>query len=208
MKRIHNSGLLIVLLFCSEAYSQTEPVYILNSQKEVDRATFICAEMKYTRIIGSWESMAGVRFGYCINHAYIFGLEVHSILSDNSYLGSGAFGTETTINNAMVYGGFYFDYVVPTNYPIQLSFPTLIGAGECLLYEKFDNTTQRDAEILELDGILVIEPKINIELNLSSFIRIGIGCGYRIVGKTDLSSLENSDLSGFLVNANIKFGGF
>jgi hypothetical protein len=164
--------------------------------------------MQSTKVIETWEYCVGIRLGYCINHTYVFGLGVNGIVSDNGFFGVGSTSDYAYIRNAMYYGGLYFDYIIPTGFPIQVSFPTLIGAGGSLLFEKFDDISQPDAEILEMSDFLFIEPKINLELNLSRVFRIGIGCGYRFIGNAHFDRLTNKDLSGFVINGNIKFGSF
>ena len=124
------------LLLCTAAFSQSEPVSLINSQKEIDRSFFIAPEFKYTKVIGEWETFAGMRLGYCINHKYVFGLGADGIISDNGFYGTGSFSDNDYLRNAIVYGGLYFDFIVPTGIPLQVSFPTLLGLGGDFVYEK------------------------------------------------------------------------
>jgi hypothetical protein len=198
------------LLLSIETFSQTEPVSLINSQQKLDRSFFICPEIKYSKVIGEWEYLAGIRIGYCIDHKYVFGLGAEGMISDNGFFGVGTAidSNDVYIRNGMYYGGLYFDYIIPTGLPLQVSFPTLIGAGGNFLFQKFDDMKQPDAEILEMGDFLFAEPKINLELNISRVFRLGMGVGYRIVINSHLDRLDNSDLSGIVLNVNIKFGGF
>jgi hypothetical protein len=201
-------SLSIAMLLCKPSLSQEEPETLLNSEREIIRSFFMAPEVKYTTLIDEWEYFGGLRFGFLIDHRYVLGLEVNGILSENAFRGTATVEGETDINNAMYYGGLYLDYIIPTNFPVQISFPLLLGAGGNFLFEKFDNIQQPDAEILEIGKFLVAEPKINLELNISRVFRMGIGCGYRLVGKSNLDRLNNEDLSGFLINVNLKVGSF
>lgn len=190
-------------LFYMAGFSQSEPVSLINSHKEIDRSFFLAPDFKFTKVIGKWESFAGARVGYCINHKYILGLEVDGILSDNDFFGTGSFSDNDYLRNTLFYGGFYIDFIVPTGIPLQISFPTLVGAGADLVYEK-----EPYVKILEMGDFLFAEPKINLELNLSRIIHLGAGIGYRFVANSHIKRLSNKDLSGIVINGTIKFGGF
>ena len=207
-KRRIFAGILIVLIRCSPGISQSEPKYLFNSGHEIARSFFIGPELKYSKIIESWEYIAGIKIGYIIDHKYVFGLEINGNISDNMFRAEGTVQEISDINNKMIYGGFYLDYVIPVNAPVQISFPTLLGAGANFLFERFDNIAQPDAEILEIGKFIVFEPKINIELNISRVFRLGMGGGYRVIGKSNLQRLNDHELSGLLFNVNLKFGGF
>jgi len=191
------------LLICTAAFSQREPVSLINSQKEIDRSFFIAPELKYTKVIGDWETIAGMRLGYCINHKYVFGLGADGIISDNGFEGTGSTSENDYLRNAIVYGGFYFDFIVPTGIPLQVSFPTLLGIGGDFVYEK-----QPYIKILEGSDFLFAEPKINLEFNLSRVIHIGAGVGYRFVANSHIQRLSNKDLSGMVINVTVKLGSF
>jgi len=184
-------------------FSQREPVSLINSGKEIDHSFFLAPDFKYTKVNGQWETFAGARLGYCIDHKYIFGLGVDGILSDNGFLGTGSFSDSDYLRNALFYGGFYFDFIVPTGIPLQVSFPTLVGAGGDLIYEK-----EPYVKILELGDFLFAEPKINLELNLSRVIHIGAGIGYRFIAYSHIQRLSSKELSGIVINGTIKFGSF
>ena len=191
------------LLLCTKVFSQSEPVSLINSHKEIDRSFFIAPELKYSKVIGDWETFLGARLGYCINHKYVFGLGVDGIISDNGFKGTGSFSDNDDLRNALFYGGLYLDFIVPTGIPLQVSFPTLLGAGGDFVYEK-----QPYAKILEMGDFLFAEPKINLELNLSRVIHIGAGVGYRFVVNSHIQRLSNTDLSGIVINVTIKLGSF
>jgi hypothetical protein len=59
-----------------------------------------------------------------------------------------------------------------------------------------------------MGDFIFAEPKINLELNISRVFRLGVGVGYRIISNSHIDRLDNNDLSGLVVNCNLKFGGF
>jgi hypothetical protein len=193
----------LYLSACAACFSQKEPVVLINSHKEIDRSFFIAPEFKLSKVINDWQSFGGVRLGYGINHKYIFGIEVDGVVSDMGFYGPGSLTENDYLRNTLFYGGLYFDFIVPTGIPLQVSFPTLLGVGGDIVYEK-----QPFAKFLEVGDFKFAEPKLNLELNLLRFLRIGAGVGYRLVTNSHIQRLSNKDLSGIVINANIKFGSF
>ena len=60
----------------------------------------------------------------------------------------------------------------------------------------------------EPDRFFVVEPTVNAELNLMSFMRLDIGAGYRVVSGVSEWGYSNSDVSGASASATLKFGKF
>lgn len=63
-----------------------------------------------------------------------------------------------------------------------------------------------DEKLVEGGAYFVLEPSINLEINLSKVIRIGIGGGYRFILKSELERFSDKDLSAPTLNFNVKFG--
>ena len=53
-----------------------------------------------------------------------------------------------------------------------------------------------------------MEPTVRIMLNITSFFRIGVGGGYRLISGADLDDLKDSDVSGPSAQVVLKFGKF
>lgn len=202
------AGVSTVLMFLSPVMSQNEQEYLFNTEREISRASFLGPELKLTKIINSWELVGGLKYGYIINHKYVFGIEAYGTISQDLFRDTGSIPGTSDIDNKMFYGGFYFDYILHLAGPVDISFPTLLGAGGSFLFEEFEDSSYPDVEILEIGRYLVIEPKINFELNISRVFRLGIGGGYRIALASNVKRLSNQELSGLLFNVNLKYGGF
>ena len=58
-------------------------------------------------------------------------------------------------------------------------------------------------------AFFVFEPSANVEVNVTKFMRVAVGGGYRLaLSDTMNKGLASSDLSGFLARANLEFGQF
>ena len=77
--------------------------------------------------------------------------------------------------------------------------------------ENYFNTNQDfDSPAVEENSsvILVVEPGAELEINVTRFLRIGLGGSYRIVENVDITDVSNKSLSGFSGNFSLKFGSF
>ena len=57
-------------------------------------------------------------------------------------------------------------------------------------------------------SFFVMEPTVRLMLNVTSFFRIGVGGGYRLISGTSLDELKDSDISGPSAEIVLKFGKF
>jgi hypothetical protein len=54
----------------------------------------------------------------------------------------------------------------------------------------------------------VVEPGLEVEINVTRFFKIGLGASYRLVRQSDLITVSDKDLSGFSGGLSLKFGKF
>jgi hypothetical protein len=86
------------------------------------------------------------------------------------------------------------------------SIGTLLGGGS-VAYSRVRRTERQDREV-ENDVVFAAEPVVSVEMNISHFLRVSVGAGYRYVGSVTLTGLRKEDLNGFTGSAMLKFGRF
>jgi len=112
------------------------------------------------------------------------------------------------------YGGLLLEPVFAPKFPVHLSFPILIGAGGVAFTEDRENYDWEDWEYdneriaLESDAYFVVEPGVELEFNLSRFIRMGTGVSYRFTNAIDVDGKKEYLLNGLSCSVNIKLGVF
>jgi hypothetical protein len=146
--------------------------------------------VKFSEVGGEFAVFAGGRGGWIINHTLVLGGGGYGVASN---LCKGEFPFEREVEFG--YGGLELEYINRSDHLVHFSIYTLIGAGGVTYL--FDRS----------DAVFVLEPAINLMLNVTTFFRIGVGAGYRIVTAADLD-LSNSDLSAPFGVLTFKFGGF
>ena len=83
----------------------------------------------------------------------------------------------------------------------HLSLHTLIGGGNIYYHDYYWRTSGDDV-------FFVMEPGIDLELNVSRCFRFGLGGTYRFVNGISMPEFTDQDMSGFSVALTFKFGRF
>jgi hypothetical protein len=152
----------------------------------------------------------GGKMGFTFNEHFTIGLAGFGLTTNSNF----------DINNnpldpasiRMGYGGLNLEYTFFSNKKIHFTIPVMIGAAGISVYEDnddnngdflFDNYNK-----IENSAAFVVEPGVNIELNLFKFFRLNIGAAYRLVEGTALEYLSDEDLSDLTFNVGFKFGFF
>lgn len=138
------------------------------------------------------------------------------ILDHTFTIGGGGYGLVTNVpakvpdvvrgykNMSLGYGGVYFEYVESSHKLLHLTFGLLIGAGG--IGYRNENS---DVEDISKDSFFVLEPNVQMNLNVTHFFRISTGFNYRFVrGVEEYTITSNNDLSTLGVVIVFRFGKF
>lgn len=171
--------------------------------------------MKITPVNGDLGLMMGGGGGFIINQQLVIGGAGYGLVTPSKFQGNDfRNSTDTTLSLSTGYGGFYLEYILMSNKPIHLTFPVLIGGGGATVRSKdpdYDMTffdDEPDRRLVEESGYFIIEPGVNLELNILKFFRLGFGLSYRYVTGSDLINISDSDLSDLSFNLGFRFGYF
>ena len=150
--------------------------------------------LKLSQVRGQFAVFVGGRGGWIINHKFVIGGGAYGLASDvpmpTSPLRRGLeFG----------YGGFELEYIIASDNVIHATLMSLVGGGGI----RIDNYGW-----WEHDGVFVLEPAGSIELNVTTFFRLGIGGGYRWVTDVNSAFLTNADMTEWFGSFAFKFGKF
>lgn len=154
---------------------------------------FIAPVAKFTQVNDNFGFMVGGRAGWMLNGRYHIGLGGYALTHqvEANQLASG-----DTPDMKMMYGGLELEYALLPENLVHFSLYTLIGLGAA----EFDY-----ADIDGDDDFFVVEPAVNMWLNLTESLKAGLGVGYRIASGVDLEGLEDSDLSGITATLSLKY---
>ena len=156
----------------------------------------------YTRFAGTDAVMVGGRGGWVLDHRFVIGGGGFGLATPpRETLGVGL--DRADYQHTFGYGGVWLEYLIAPMSLVHGSVGTLIGAGG-ITYQRYRPDTQNLAET----SVFVLDPVVGVEVNVATFLRLGVQGGYRVVRGVDLATLDNADASGFTLGALLKFGGF
>jgi hypothetical protein len=109
------------------------------------------------------------------------------------------------------YGGIYIEPILFPKYPVHLSFPIILGAGgiaRSILTDynyPYDHT---EMYVEDAETFLIAEPGVEIEFNVTRWMRLGLGGSYRFTTAIESTGYETNPLDGFTAGFSFKFGKF
>lgn len=159
--------------------------------------------------------------------AFVGGMNLGLILDHSLTIGIAGrgFGCSSSFNNIVPgkeaflgggYGGLFIEPILTPTEVFHLTFPCLLGAGGAAYVEHQDWNYNDDGwdnhdhhnVTLDSDGFFVLEPGVQVEMNVVRWFRIGIGASYRWVYGLDLKKTDADMLDGFTTGMTFKFGKF
>jgi hypothetical protein len=213
MKRV--PIIISVVLLCSMmTFAQNEDTLRNQNQDEVktlfgnhvENGVYGALMFNYSTIDGQDAWLVGGRGGWLIDHRLMIGLGGYGFAND-MYFDDVVDGQG--YNLAGGYGGLVIEPILMPRFPVHLSFPILIGAGGVAYVDpNYGSHNNYDWHAIDSDAFLVIEPGVELELNLIKYFRVAFAVTYR---HTEDVSLINSDpdvLDGFNFGMTFKFGKF
>lgn len=188
-----------VLLLCAGEAAAQAP----SPQQGAGRGHFGAPVLKYTAIRGQGAVMLGGRGGWNVSPSLV--------------LGFGAYGTMTEVDAApgvvpevsypldvkLETFGFDVEYAVHPAAPLHLTLGAFLGGGANHYYK--DGTNEQEGET---DFMLVLEPSVGVERELTGWLHLNLAASYRLVGGVEQAGLEAGDLMGPSAALAAKIGRF
>jgi len=164
--------------------------------------------MLYTQIDNRDAFVFGARAGVLMGHMMTIGFCGSGFFNDSRYYD----GMAEKISIAGGYGGLFFEPILLPRFPVHIAIPVTVGVGGVAFARMYDYNEFDDYYPEESDAYLVIEPGIELELNITRFFRFSIGGYYRYTTDVDLTigtqKVPGDLLQGFSGGINFKFGKF
>jgi hypothetical protein len=152
-----------------------------------------------TTLDGHLSSLVGVRGGWLINRQFGIGLTGNAIGWDDTII-------DVPRPNTRVeggYGGVLLQYVIASDKLLHGTVDATFGGGALCL----DPTSGR-RDCNDAITFYVFEPTVNLELNVTSFMRVAVGGGYRFAAVDRDSSAYKPEVGGFVTRTTVAFGQF
>jgi hypothetical protein len=175
--------------------------------KQPQRGGFIALYGGMADITGNSAVMAGLRFGATLDHWFSYGLGGNILVSQLSY---DNILIDRTLNLEMGYAGLFLEPSILPKLPIHFSFPILIGAGSAVYYdEAAQNMDEHNGFVtVDNDVFYIIEPGVEMELNMTKHTRLSLGVKYRYITDLNIVNTKADAFNGLYYGLTLKFGKF
>lgn len=172
----------------------------------------------FTRVMGREALLVGARGGWLIDHVITIGLAGHGLVTDvpngtyDAYRLAMGDSLRRGSQFRMGYGGLLIEPIIAPMSPVHVSFPILIGAGGCgyQTYPRIPVHSERDGSPYSDDfqAFFVVEPGVEVEINLIKLVRLGLGASYRYTTDLHLPETSKEALRGLNAGLTVKVGRF
>ena len=192
---------LLVLLTTAFVFAADEETLIKG---DVEHGGYGGPLVKFGQIHGDLGVAAGGKGGWIINHTFSIGGAGYGF-SNDIIVGKDANGKNLYLHAG--YGGFLVEYISNSDDLIHTTYSLLIGAGGAnVSLNRMGDIP--DPEDKSADAFFVVEPEVNLDVNITKWMRGSVGAGYRFVSGVNLPGVSNSDLAGPTLQLVLKFGKF
>ncbi len=204
--------LLAIMLTASSAFAQQ--VQTVFKGHGINRSGgYAAISNKFTTINGDFANMPEIYGGWFVNSKFLIGA---SLAATTNYIPAPySFDQPTDQKMTYQYGqfGLMTEYVFASNKAVHLVANMTTGAGFTLRYDRndwddFDDSDEWDDDDHNANCFFVIEPGVQLEINLLKWMRFAPGVSYRKTFGAKGDGLSDSDLSNVSYNLTLKFGRF
>ena len=202
--------LLVMTLVSVQAFAQdATPKNEIRFGRTIETTGYGALTTQYSQFNGKDATFVGMYGGVMIDHRLMIGLGGFGML--NRPDGFNAVGnTDENREVQMGYGGVVIEYSFAGTKRIHLSGNVLAGGGGISngYYATMSKNSGSQWYSTDESGFLVIQPSLNLEMNMTSWFRISAGAGYRHITGSNMNVLSDKDMSAPTANLTIKFGIF
>ncbi len=161
----------------------------------------------YSEIDGKDALVTGARGAFILDHSLAIGIGGYGFINDLDY--DHVFhGRRYGYSLAGGYGGFFIEPIIAPRKPVHISFPILFGIGGVSLIEDNGSWWDDDFYDLDSDAFLVFEPAVEVEFNLTKFLRTAASVSYRFTSDIELYDTDENVLNGLTMGLVFKLGKF
>ncbi len=212
MKKVSIISLLMVLAF---AATGQEIQTLFGSPRP--SGAYAGLSNKFTTINGDYANMAEIYGGWFIKRKFMIG--IGAAATTNNISVPMKYSTDPTRKMSWQYGqfGLMTEYSFGSTRVIHLNFSLFSGAGFTAQYERHDWDDWDDWDDHDYDDddikhdanfFYVMEPGVQVELNVLKWMRLSPGISYRKTFGSDAIGLNDKALSDVSYNVTLKFGKF
>lgn len=209
MKRLSVFLVMMVLGLAVMAQERTGNEYrtLFGNRNHSSNGGYGAFIMGFGRIDDSDAFFGGMKGGWMIDHSLTIGMAGYGFMNNlDINMTPGSVSRHLTGG----YGGLLIEPVIAPFYPIHLTIPIILGAGGIAQVDQYyyDQYYYQEPLVNDASAFFVVEPGIELELNIVRFMRIAAGASYRFTSDIDIQGVSDKAMNGFMGQVSLKFGKF
>lgn len=173
--------------------------------ENVDNGGYGALMFNYSKINDDNAFLFGMRGAWIIDHKLAIGLGGYGFINNMEWDNINGHPDQFLTGG---YGGLLIEPILFAHKPVHLSFPVLIGGGGIALVDDYWDDYYDDWYTEYADAFFVIEPGVEVELNLVQAMRMAFAVTYRFTEDVELREIDKHALNGFNFGLTLKFGKF
>jgi len=161
--------------------------------------------MGYTQINDADALIIGGKGAWVVGHNMAFGVGGSGFFTD--YMWDTALNLNTNYQGG--YGGFFIEPILLPKFPAHISIPVFIGVGGIAYVSDLNLETNNWEDAVEDNtAFVIIEPGVELEMNLFKYFRMAFGVYYRYTSDLNLEYSKPDILQGLSYGVTLKLGKF
>lgn len=194
-------------MLCAQSNEQEREMQTLFGNRQLSFGGFGGPGVSYSKFNGKDAWLVGGMGAAVVNHSFFFGGGGFGIVNSPYFpmfnSGQGAY-TEGG------YGGAMLGVIIKPHKVLHLSIPVLIGGGS-LIYSDIpmsDYNHNPSVHVIDQTEFFVVEPGVELELNVFRFMRVAAGVKYRYTSALKLIDTPRDAFNTLSGSITFKFGNF
>ena len=183
----------IACCWCTILYAQEINTLLGNGSAQISGAYGV-ASQKFSSIDKQFANFIGGYGGVHFNHKWMIGAGAYTLLNGRTI----HFENDPNTNRQLTYIGLITEYIHHSQRAFHLTGNILAGAAIMGEQKKLETN---GSYTLSSRGRFVIEPSLNVEVNLVRWFRVATGVSYRFIANEKAYSAPAANIS-------LKFGKF
>ncbi len=195
------------ILLCSITWAESSEKQTLL-QANARHGGFVAPAFKLSRLDDARFGMLGYRYGWVVNRSFSLGAAYYDMAYDLTHYKLYAPDVVQPPGNSQYYivsthhGGIELEYIFKPDNQMFFSLNALMGIGH-IRY-----AAESGPEVIIDDRHLFIEPTLNINVNISEYVKFIVGFSYHYTSGVRAKGLDDDSLSGFTIVSSIACGIF
>lgn len=208
------------------AQDDNEPRYLIGSNDgKVHVSGFGAYTIGFSELYGDLAVYNGGGGAVLLNQAFYFGaygtgLSTSHIADEITIKTGDQLDTFDDLRTRFGHGGFWLGYIHQSNKPVHFGISTKLGWGAVSLTEDYSYNYDDNYNYYSIvsDNVFVVNPQLEVELNMLRWFKINASAGYQFVTGIDQSYINadgnktqyfgKNDFNKPVFNLTFAFGGF